>query len=117
METKQALNAFTALSQETRLAAFRLLIEAGPDGLPAGEISSRLGAQASTMSSHLAQLERSGMIKSWRVQRHIFYAADVDGVKRLLTFLVEDCCHGHPEICEAVGDLTSVLEARCSAKC
>jgi ArsR family transcriptional regulator, arsenate/arsenite/antimonite-responsive transcriptional repressor len=102
METLEILGAFGALSQETRLAVFRLLVREGPAGLPAGEIAAGLGVSPSTMSSHLGQLERAGLLKSWRVQRQIFYAADIEGTKRLLTFLMEDCCQGQPELCEGV---------------
>lgn len=102
METRQALDAFGALSQETRLAVFRLLVGEGPGGLPAGEIATRLGVHASTMSSHLALLERAELLRSWRVERRIFYAANVEGVNQLLSFLVIDCCQGHPELCQGV---------------
>lgn len=99
METKEAVAALAALSQETRLAVFRLLVQKGPNGLPAGAIAEALSVAPSTMSSHLAQLERAGLLRSWRVQRQIFYAADYEGTRRLLAFLMEDCCQGRPEIC------------------
>lgn len=102
METRQALDAFGALSQETRLAVFRLLVEEGPGGLPAGEIATRLGVHVSTMSSHLALLERAELLRSWRVHRRIFYAANLEGVNQLLSFLVIDCCRGQPELCQGV---------------
>lgn len=99
MEAKAAIDAFAALAQETRLAVFRLLVQQGPNGLPAGEIAQRLGVAASTLSFHLGQLERAGLLRSSRVQRQIFYAADFEGFRRLITFLTEDCCQGRPEIC------------------
>jgi len=99
METKQAIEAFQALSQDTRLAALRLLVQAGPNGLPAGDIAERLGAQPSTLSTHLAILERAGLVASRRQSRHIFYAAQFEGLRRLLAFLMEDCCQGRAEIC------------------
>lgn len=99
METKAAIDAFSALAQETRLAIFRLLVRVGPDGLNAGEIADRLGVAPSTLSFHLATLERAGLLRSWRVQRQIFYAGDYDGTRRLIAFLMEDCCQGRPEIC------------------
>ena len=102
MKTSQAINLFSALSQETRLAVFRLLIKEGPAGLPAGEIAAHLGAHASTMSSHLSQLERAGLLMSWRVQRQIFYASNIDGVKQILNFLIQDCCNGQPELCDGI---------------
>jgi ArsR family transcriptional regulator len=99
MEESYAIQAFAALAQEYRLKVFRLLMQEAPRGLPAGQIAAHLGAPASTMSSHLAQLERAGLLRSWREQRHIFYAVDLAGVQRLLAFLVNDCCGGRPELC------------------
>jgi DNA-binding transcriptional ArsR family regulator len=99
METKNAVEALSALAQEHRLAVFRLLICEGPNGLPAGAIAERVAVPPSTMSHHLAHLERAGLLRSWRVERRIYYAVDVEGTRRLLTFLTDDCCQGHPEIC------------------
>ena len=99
METNQAVTALAALAYETRLAAFRLLVQAGPNGLAAGEIASRLAIPPSTLSFHLKELDRAGLVRSWRVRRQIRYAADYEGMRRLLTFLTADCCNGHPEIC------------------
>ena len=102
MEESDAVAAFAALAQEHRLAVFRLLFREGPSGLPAGEIAARIGVPPSTLSHHLAQLERADLLRSWRVERRIFYAVDLEGTRRLLSFLTEDCCQGHPELC---GDL------------
>ncbi len=99
MESKHAIEAFQALAQETRLAALRLLVQAGPNGVPAGVIAERLAVQPSTLSTHLAILERAGLVGSRRQQRHIFYAAQFEGLRALLSFLMEDCCQGRPEIC------------------
>ncbi len=99
MENRQATEAFGALAQETRLAAFRLLVQAGPGGLTAGGVAAALGVPASTLSHHLAHLERAGLLRSWRVQRNVHYATDYEGTRRLLAFLMEDCCQGRPEIC------------------
>jgi DNA-binding transcriptional ArsR family regulator len=99
MELKSAVAGLAALAQEHRLAAFRLLVGAGPAGMPAGLIAGRLAMPPSTLSHHLAQLERAGLVRSRRVDRRIFYALDVEGTRRLLTFLTEDCCQGHPELC------------------
>ena len=99
MEERKAIEALAALAHETRLAAYRLLVRRGPEGLPAGAISEALGIVPSTMSFHLGQLERAGLLRSWRVQRQIFYAADYAGTRQLLAFLMEDCCQGRPEIC------------------
>ena len=99
MEVTDAIEAFAALAQEHRLAVFRLLVREGPNGLPAGEIAERVAVPPSTLSHHLAHLERAGLLRSWRVERRIFYAVDMEGTRRLLTFLTEDCCQGHPELC------------------
>ena len=99
MQAKGAVAAFAALGQEHRLAVFRMLMEAGPAGMRAGEIAERLGTPASSLSGHLATLERAGLLQSWRVQRAIYYAVDVAGTRDLVTFLTRDCCRGHPEIC------------------
>ena len=98
-QADEALLALSALAHHTRLAVFRLLIREGPAGLPAGTIAERVGATPPTLSTHLAQLQRAGLITSRRVQRQIFYAAHVDGIRQLLTFLTEDCCQGRPELC------------------
>ena len=99
MEAKGAIEAFAALAREHRLAVFRLLVREGPSGLPAGEIAERVAVPSSTLSHHLAHLERAGLLRSWRIERRIFYAVDIEGTRRLVAFLTEDCCQGHPEIC------------------
>jgi DNA-binding transcriptional ArsR family regulator len=99
MEAAAAVQALAALAQETRLAVFRLLVQAGPEGLPAGEVAKRFGSAASTMSHHLAQLERAGIVRSRRVRRQVFYATHCEGTRRLLDFLTEDCCRGLPLSC------------------
>ncbi len=104
MEIEAATEAFAALSQETRLAAFRLLVRAGPAGLPAGEIARALGAAPSTLSTHLGLLQRAGLVTSERRSRRIVYRADFDGVGALMKFLMEDCCKGHPAVRAALGD-------------
>lgn len=114
METKAATHAFAALSQETRLGIFRLLVRVGPNGLTAGEVGQQMGVPASTLSHHLATLERAGLLRSWRVQRHIHYATDFEGTRGLLSFLVEDCCAGRPELC---GDGLLDAVTPCAAPC
>ena len=99
METKRALEALAALAQAVRLEVFRLLVRQGPIGLPAGKIAEALNVAPSTLSPHLAQLERAGLATSWRDERRIFYAVDVEGTRRLLAFLTEECCGGRPELC------------------
>lgn len=97
-----AVDALSALAHETRLSVFRMLVKAGPDGMIAGAIAERCGVPPSTMSHHLATLERAGLVQSERESRLIHYRADFPGMRRLLTFLTQDCCQGAPEMC---GDL------------
>jgi len=99
MKSSQALEAFAALSQETRLAILRHLIRAGAGALPAGKVAESVGVAPSTFSFHVAALERAGLVRSERVQRQIFYSANLNGLRQLLTFLLDDCCGGRPEIC------------------
>lgn len=111
MEERDALEALAALSQATRLKVFRLLVAAGPEGMPAGAIAERLGVLANTLSSHLAVLARSGLVAASREGRTIRYAADFDAMRGLMAFLMEDCCGGNPEICAPLG----AIAASCSA--
>jgi DNA-binding transcriptional ArsR family regulator len=90
---------FAALAHDLRLRVFRMLVEHGPEGLPAGQIALRLDVPASTLSTHLAQLERAGLLRSWREQQRVLYAIDVEGTHNLVGFLVNDCCGGQPELC------------------
>jgi len=99
MDSKTAIHALAALAQETRLHAFRLLVAAGPDGLPAGDIARRLAVPANTLSSHLGILTNAGLATSRRESRSILYAADYEGMRALLEYLVRDCCNGRPEAC------------------
>lgn len=102
MDKVQTLNALSALSQETRLDAFRLLVQVGPEGLAAGEIGERLGVKQNTMSANLSVLAHAGLIRGEREGRSIRYFADMDGLKGLLGFLMENCCGGAPELCQPV---------------
>lgn len=105
METEAAIDALSALAQDTRLKTFRLLVQAGPTGLSAGEIARQLEVQPATLSFHLNQLERAGLVTSRRHSRQIIYAAHFKGMRTLLMFLTENCCNGRPEIC---GDLLAI---------
>lgn len=98
MEKSHALAAFGALSQETRLDAVRLLVRAGPDGLPAGEVAARLGVRHNLMSSHLNVLSTAALVTSERRGRLVLYRARFDTLRRLLGYLMNDCCSGLPEI-------------------
>jgi ArsR family transcriptional regulator len=90
---------FAALAHDGRLALFRLLVSKGPDGMAAGEIATELGVGASTLSAHLAQLERVGLLSSRRESRRIIYSVNRAGTQGLVSFLVDDCCGGKPELC------------------
>jgi DNA-binding transcriptional ArsR family regulator len=99
MDEEQAILAFAALAQPTRLQVFRLLIEHEPDGLAAGEIARQMAVPHNTMSSHLAVLTRAGLIEAERQSRSIIYWARLEAVRSLAGFLVKDCCGGKPELC------------------
>lgn len=99
MESSNAILAFAALAQPTRLAVFRLLMTHEPDGLAAGDVARRLEAPQNTMSTHLGILSRAGLIHATRHSRSIVYRARPDAVAALASFLVKDCCQGHPDIC------------------
>jgi protein-tyrosine-phosphatase/DNA-binding transcriptional ArsR family regulator len=106
MEITSATQIFAALAQESRLAAMRLLIAAGPNGLSAGQIAGRLGLPTSTTSFHLSTLERAGLTLSTRQGRQIIYAVRFTTLHALLVFLTEACCAGRPDLC---GDLAALL--------
>jgi len=99
LDEPQALDAFGALSQETRLRMVRVLVQAGPEGLSAGAVGDAVGASSSGASFHLSHLERAGLISSRRESRSIIYTASFEVLGALVEFLMRDCCSGHPEIC------------------
>lgn len=101
-----AIDALQALGHDTRLSVFRMLVRAGSAGLMAGEIAQGCRVPASTMSHHLAILERSGLATAERESRVIRYRAHFDGMRRLLAFLMEDCCQGDPLVCADLFELT-----------
>lgn len=92
METKFAVAALAALAQDTRLAIFRLLVEAGPPGVPAGGIAAQLGIAAPTLSFHLKELARAGLVGAEAQGRFVVYRADFDAINSLVGFLTENCC-------------------------
>ena len=102
MDVQVALESLSALSHETRLWVFRLLVQAGPEGLAAGEIADSLGSRQNTMSSHLRILAAAELISSQREGRSIIYRANYDTVGQLVLFLMQDCCAGNAAICSPV---------------
>jgi len=105
MSLPTAVNALSALAHNSRLAVFRLLVRAGPDGLAAGDIARDIRVRPNTLSTHLTILGHARLIRSHRDGRSVIYTADYDGMRDLLGFLVADCCAGRPEICGALGEL------------
>jgi ArsR family transcriptional regulator len=112
MEERQALAAFAAMSQETRLRIVRLLVHSGPEGMAAGAIGEALGgATTSRLSFHLTHLEQAGLVRSRRDGRYIIYSAVYASMAELIGFLMQDCCQGRPEICApAVAALACTCE-------
>ncbi|MER9843377.1 metalloregulator ArsR/SmtB family transcription factor [Mesorhizobium australicum] len=110
MDERQALSAFAALSQETRLRVLRHLVIAGPDGIAAGAIAEKVEVSASNVSFHLKELERAGLVSVRRASRSMVYSAEYDMLSGLIRFLMEDCCSGRPEICAP-----AVLPGCCAA--
>jgi len=104
MQTKQAIAALSALAQETRLAIFRLLVQCGPEGMPAGAIAEALGVPASSLSFHLAQLSHAKLIVQRRASRQIIYSADFSSMNALMGYLTENCCGGSAATCVPAPD-------------
>jgi ArsR family transcriptional regulator, arsenate/arsenite/antimonite-responsive transcriptional repressor len=96
MQSEIVIRALGALAQEHRLAAFRLLVQAGAEGMAAGAIAEQLGVPASSMSFHLAQLGHAGLVSQRRESRSIIYAADYAAMTQLMGYLTENCCGGVP---------------------
>lgn len=102
MESKLALSQLSALAQDNRLAVFRLLVKAGRDGLPAGEIAAAMDVPPNTLSAQLNILSNAGLIEGNRQGRSIIYTANYDAISGLIVFLMEDCCQGREEVCAPV---------------
>jgi ArsR family transcriptional regulator len=113
METDNAVAGLSALAHPGRLAVFRLLIKAGPAGLPAGEIARAVGSLPNTLSSNLGILDGAGLIHARREGRSIIYTAAYDRMRDLLAFLIDDCCGGDLSICAPLTEVMS--RAACCA--
>ena len=100
-----------ALAQEHRLAIFRRLMREGPSGMAASAVADAVGISRTSLSFHLKELDRAGVVTSWRDGRFVRYAVSIEGMRRLLTFLTEECCQGDPRIC---GELGCVGDVMCS---
>ncbi len=106
MEITAAITALAALAQETRLKVFRLLVRSGPSGLAAGDIARKLDVPRNTMSTHFAILSRARLVTSRKEGRSVIYAVDLEGTRDLLSFLLEDCCRGKPQLCTSLIETT-----------
>ena len=99
MDNNSAILALGALAQSTRLQVYRLLVKHEPSGLAAGDIATRLDVPQNTMSAHLSVLSRAGLVQARRVGRSILYRADLASFQAIISFLINDCCQGRPELC------------------
>jgi ArsR family transcriptional regulator, arsenate/arsenite/antimonite-responsive transcriptional repressor len=112
MDNIEAIAALAALAQTTRLDTFRLLVKREPEGVPAGELARLMTVPQNTMSAHLAILARAGLIIGERHSRSIIYRADLARFRKIVLFLLKDCCGGRPDICSALlADLTPCCPA------
>jgi ArsR family transcriptional regulator, arsenate/arsenite/antimonite-responsive transcriptional repressor len=102
MESLSAVRALAALAQESRLAVFRLLVKAGPDGLAAGRVAAALDIAPATLSFHLKELANAGLVTARSESRFVYYSANFEQMAALMTYLTENCCQGMPDECLAV---------------
>lgn len=107
MEQELAVRRLSALAQDARLSLFRLLVTAGPDGMPAGEIARELKVQPNTLSAQLLILANARLVHARREGRSIIYAVNLDGIRDLLVFLTENCCRRSPAVCEPLAQIAS----------
>ena len=110
MDSAAAVAALGALAQDTRLRAFRLLVERGPEGLPAGQLATALGVPPSSLTFHQEQLLHAGLVTERRASGHLIYAPDVAAMNSLVGFLTENCC-GHGAACAPVCNPAAVPDA------
>ncbi len=113
MESEDAVLAFAALAQPTRLEAFRRLVTHEPEGLAAGDLARELNVPQNTLSAHLSVLSRAGLVSSERHSRSIVYRANLDAFRDVALFMLRDCCGGRPEVCDPV---VQSLQSCCSPK-
>jgi ArsR family transcriptional regulator len=113
MKTPAAISAFGALAHEHRLAIYRLLVERGPEGLSAGAIGERVGLLPSSLTFHLQNLHRAGLITQQRISRQLIYSADFDAMNELIGYLTETCCgQGSAECTTACKPVAGAAKAR-----
>jgi DNA-binding transcriptional ArsR family regulator len=110
MKTKQAVMALSAIAHDHRLAIYRMLVEKGPDGLPAGDIATRLDMPPSSLTFHLQQMLHAGLVTQRRLGRQLIYAADYSVMNGLVGYLTESCCGGEAQcgpVCKPESNLTA----------
>jgi DNA-binding transcriptional ArsR family regulator len=112
MENQRAVNLLAALAQETRLGVFRLLVERGPGGLAAGKIADALDIVPATLTFHLKELERAGLVASRQEGRFVYYAANFAAMNDLIAFLANNCCGGNPCLPAATVSVQSIGRAK-----
>jgi ArsR family transcriptional regulator, arsenate/arsenite/antimonite-responsive transcriptional repressor len=113
MKTPAAISAFGALAHEHRLAIYRLLVERGPEGLSAGIIGERVGLLPSSLTFHLQNLQRAGLISQQRVSRQLIYSADFDAMNELIGYLTDNCCgQGSAACTTACKPLTTAAKSK-----
>ncbi len=116
MKKREALAALAALAQENRLDVFRLLVEAGPQGLPAGSVADTLGLAPNNLTFHFDRLREAGLVTARRNGRSMIYAARFDRMNALLGYLTENCCRGHAEQCAPSACETSAKQPRATER-
>ncbi len=102
------LKQLSALSQETRLLTFKMLMEAGPEGIQAGVIAEKLNVAPNSLSAHLSILSDANLVSSERQGRHIIYRPNIPTVNVMLASMIENCCNGHPEVCGSLSNIKCV---------
>jgi DNA-binding transcriptional ArsR family regulator len=110
------VTALAALAHEHRLAAYRLLVEAGPAGVSAGEIAEELGLVASSLTFHIQALLRAGLVSQRRASRHVIYAADFAAMNGLVLFLVSNCCGQETKVCTPLCNPALAGQSRAAQK-